>query len=320
AIPLCPGGKLLGIVLFVNLVAAHLTKFKWTRAKIGIGLTHIGLLILLVGGGLTSLRSTESQMTIATGESVNYSESAQEVELAITRDLSPTQDRIVSIPQELLVTGGDIQHPALPFRIKIVAAYPNSRLEMNASVGSELPHATMGLGAAVTAFPMPTVVRDDYRNVVTAIVEIVAKDGSKGIWLLSNGLGSPQPVVVGDKSYAMIIRPVRYYLPFHLQLLKFTQEYYPDTTIPRRYASEVVIHDPAHKVDRNTTIYMNNPLRYQGRTFYQASFGQDGNSTVLQVVENPAWVFPYVSCAVISVGLMMQFMGSLGRFWKRRAR
>ncbi|NBV83898.1 ResB protein required for cytochrome C biosynthesis, partial [bacterium] len=88
AIPLCPGGKLLGIVLFVNLVAAHLTKFKWTRAKIGIGLTHIGLLILLVGGGLTSLRSTESQMTIATGESVNYSESAQEVELAITRDLS----------------------------------------------------------------------------------------------------------------------------------------------------------------------------------------------------------------------------------------
>lgn len=318
AFPLCPGGKLIGILLFLNLVAAHFTRFKWTRAKIGIGLTHLGVLLLIIGAGYSSIRSTESQMTISNGESVNFSESAQDVELSITRELTPTMDRIVRIPQALFKTGGILSHPALPFTLKVVAAYPNSRLEMNADVGGELPRATAGVGAAITAFPMPIVTRDDYRNVVVVLAEVVAKDGSRGSWLLSNGLGAPQSVVVDGQTYAMVVRPARYYVPFELELVKFTQEYYPDTTIPRRYASAVKLHDPAHHIERDTTIYMNNPLRYSGRTFYQASFGQDGTSTVLQVVQNPGWLVPYISCGIITLGLVVHFLGSLGRFGKRR--
>jgi len=319
-IPLCPGGKLLGVLLFFNLLAAHFTRFKWTRAKIGIGLTHWGVLLLIVGAGYSSIRSIESQMTISNGESVNFSESAQDVELSITRELTPTMDRVVQIPQSFFKAGAVVTHPSIPFSLKVVAAYPNSRLQMNAEVGGELPHATTGVGAAITAFPMPTVTRDDYRNVVAVVVEIVSKEGSKGTWLLSNGLGAPQSVVVAGQTYSMVIRPARYYVPFELELVKFTQEYYPDTTIPRRYASAVKLHDPAHRVERDTTIYMNNPLRYSGRTFYQASFGRDGTSTVLQVVQNPGWLMPYISCGIIALGLVVHFLGSLGRFGKRRKR
>jgi hypothetical protein len=53
---------------------------------------------------------------------------------------------------------------------------------------------------------------------------------------------------------------------------------------------------------------MNNPLRYAGMTFYQASFeeGRD-DVTILQVVRNPSWLIPYVACFMMSLGLLWQF-------------
>jgi len=42
-------------------------------------------------------------------------------------------------------------------------------------------------------------------------------------------------------------------------------------------------------------IFMNQPLRYAGKTFYQASFGKGDTLSVLQVVKNPGWLLPYIS-------------------------
>jgi hypothetical protein len=191
---------------------------------------------------------------------------------------------------------------------------------MNAEVGQELPHATMGMGKMVTAFPMPIVTRDDYRNVVTVLVEVTVHGKSEGVWLLSNGLGAPQSVVVDGVSYSLSVRPKRFYTPFFIRLVRFVQEYYPDTNIPKNYASRVEVIDSGSTSPLPTTIFMNNPLRHGGKTFYQASFGQDGRSTVLQVVENPGWLVPYLSSIIIGLGLVVQFLMSLFRFWKRRAR
>ena len=65
---------------------------------------------------------------------------------------------------------------------------------------------------------------------------------------------------------------------------------------------------------------MNNPLRYAGYTFYQASF-EPGNDkvTILQVVRNPSWLIPYVACSVMTLGLLWQFsIHLLGFIAKRR--
>ncbi|MEK9145093.1 MAG: hypothetical protein AAB339_05745, partial [Elusimicrobiota bacterium] len=53
--------------------------------------------------------------------------------------------------------------------------------------------------------------------------------------------------------------------------------------------------------------YMNNPLRYGNKAFYQASFGKDDKLSVLQVVENPGWLLPYLACILASLGLAVQF-------------
>jgi hypothetical protein len=65
-------------------------------------------------------------------------------------------------------------------------------------------------------------------------------------------------------------------------------------------------------------IYMNNPLRYSGLTFYQAGFENDDRTTVLQVVRNPSWLVPYIACALMTAGLAVQFGIHLFGFVRRR--
>jgi hypothetical protein len=65
---------------------------------------------------------------------------------------------------------------------------------------------------------------------------------------------------------------------------------------------------------------MNNPLRYAGLTFYQASFEPDNpDVTILQVVRNPSWLIPYVACGLMTFGLLWQFgIHLIGFVGKRR--
>jgi hypothetical protein len=63
---------------------------------------------------------------------------------------------------------------------------------------------------------------------------------------------------------------------------------------------------------------MNNPLRYAGETFYQASFDRDDQGTVLQVVHNPSWLTPYFSCVLVAAGLLVQFLTHLLGFVRKR--
>src|SRR3569623_1376057 len=59
-IPVFPGGYLVGSVLLLNLLAAHAKRFSWTPKKIGIQLTHFGVILLLVGQLVTDMASKES--------------------------------------------------------------------------------------------------------------------------------------------------------------------------------------------------------------------------------------------------------------------
>ena len=70
----------------------------------------------------------------------------------------------------------------------------------------------------------------------------------------------------------------------------------------------------AGRDDREVRIFMNNPLRYGGRAFYQAGCENNDRTTILQVVSNPGWQLPYLCCAMIALGLAVQFGWQLFRF------
>ena len=83
-------------------------------------------------------------------------------------------------------------------------------------------------------------------------------------------------------------------------------------------SSEVRFVDPEHKFQRDIRIWMNNPLRYRGETFYQAGFQKDDSATILQVVHNPSFIAPYVACVIVAAGLLVQFGFHLVGFSRRR--
>ena len=77
--------------------------------------------------------------------------------------------------------------------------------------------------------------------------------------------------------------------------------------------------------DREVVISMNQPLRYNGETYYQASFDANNDQlankvTILQVVRNPSWLAPYFACAIMSLGMTVQFLTHLIGFagkWRK---
>src|SRR5476649_1613652 len=69
---LLPGGYLLGTMLLLNLLAAHIYRFQLSVKKIGIQLAHSGVILLLVGQLVTDMLSHETQIRFVEGETKSY--------------------------------------------------------------------------------------------------------------------------------------------------------------------------------------------------------------------------------------------------------
>ena len=92
---------------------------------------------------------------------------------------------------------------------------------------------------------------------------------------------------------------------------------HPRTGLASRYESRVTMTEGS--VTREIDIKMNEPLRHDGLTFYQYQMNRAANFTVFQVVENPGVLLPYISCFLVTFGLMWVFTFSLVRFSERKA-
>lgn len=318
-IPVFPGGYLLGSVLVVNLIAAHLQRFKLNFDKLGIHLIHGGLILLLIGQLATDMFSSESAMWLRKGETKNYSEDFQANELIIVDRTDPARDTVYAIPESQLAPGRELRDPRLPFVVRVPQYWPNSLLTNGPLPGASVSGASQGLLKDIRIMPLPKTSRMEERNVPSAVVELLAPGGaSLGSWLVSSHVGADQTFTLSNRTYNVAMRFLRHYKPFSLTLLEFTHERYKGTDIPKHFASRVRLENPVANENRETTIFMNNPLRYDGATFYQASFEQGDTASMLQVVRNPGWLTPYLSCVLVALGLTVQFSSHLLKFVKRR--
>jgi hypothetical protein len=319
-LPLFPGGYLVGGLLLVNLVAAHVERFKLSWRKAGMFLTHAGLILLLIGELLSGLWQEDFHLRLSEGDTRNYAESYRGNELAITDTTDAAFDDVVVVPEARLARHESLQHPKLPFRVVAKAYYPNSFLRMRAADGPP-SLATAGLGLGIVAAPQPMTYKTDESNTPTAYVEISGADGSPGTFLVSTGLTEAQRFDYAGRSWKITLRAKRVYEPFSLTLLKFSHDRYAGTDIPKNFSSRIRVTTPDGRDDHEVLIYMNNPLRYAGLTFYQAGFENNDRTTILQVVRNPSWALPYISCSLMALGLLAQFgIHLVGFVQKRRAK
>ena len=320
--PVFPGGYFIGGLLFINLISAHVYRFRYSWRKTGIWLTHFGLMFLLVGELLSGLWQQDFQMSFKEGETKSYSESFRNNELAITDVTDPKTDVVVAIPEEMLARGAAIQNPKLPFRVVPRLYYPNADLQQPGAAPN-LPASLATQGPPMLRqfipLPQPLTYKEDERNLPAAYVELVGPDGPLGTWLVSTEIPVPQHFDYGGRSWKIALRITRHYEPYALTLLKITTDIFPGSDIPKNFASRVRLQSEDGHDNREVVIYMNNPLRYNGLTYYQYQMDKASGQSVLQVVSNPSWELPYVACAMMALGLVVQFGLHLVGFARKRS-
>lgn len=324
-LPIFPGGYTIGVVLLVNLIAAHGKRFKFTKKKIGIFLTHAGLILLLLGQLFTDILSRESSLNFEEGETKNYSINFRKSELVLINKSAAKTDTVISVPESRLRKGATLSDANLPFQIQIRQYWPNADLSNKTTPGAVSTSANQGAAKDFLVLPAEKTTEMDKHDLPCAVIELFDGEQSIGTWLTSAIL-NPQTVQHEDKTFDLALRFRRYYEPFSLTLLKATHEKYKGTENPKNFSSRVRLKNEETNEDREVLIYMNHPLRYGGLTFYQHQMAADEaavqqghipNST-LQVVRNPTWLTPYFACMMVGAGLLVQFLTHLISFLRKQ--
>src|SRR5690606_21361494 len=106
------------------------------------------------------------------------------------------------------------------------------------------------------------------------------------------GLNSALELYTDKKGYVLTYANRRIPLGFEMKLLNFEVGTYENTNMSVSYQSEVEIPSGRHLIS------MNEPLKYNGLTFYQASFQQDGagkpTTSILSVNRVPGRFLKYL--------------------------
>lgn len=288
--------------------------------KAGIVLVHAGLILMLVGEYITGLGATEGQMWIHEKGASNTIIDIREVELAFVTGAAENRQEHIVIPQAMIEKADEddtmIQSPQLPLTVRIDAWMENS--DLLPSINGEDPTQVK-----YQAQKIPAVTGTEQRADRPSVMATLFNGGERvGQYLLTTWeFVRPTKVEVDGKVWEVSLRFKETHLPYTLQLVDFRHDKFTGTTTPRNYSSTLRLEVPEAGQSRNAFIKMNQPLRYDGKAFFQSGFFQQplnrNLGTIMQVADNPgAWV-PYLSCVIVTVGLTMHFVVSLVKYGRR---
>ena len=309
-----PGGRLVMLIMFVNLSSLLFSPTLWVKNKIGILIVHLGAILLLLGGGLTAWFSFEGNMILEESSSSNYIINVQNVELAVINTSSLDSDIVTAFDNNILYKGKKLNHSSLPFSLEVLDFYTNCEPIRRADPINKYH----GLAKNFTLKPLD-IENDPQINRAGITFRVTGTnmnlDGTYSMFL---GQSIMQTLQVGQVKYTLLLRKERIYIPFSIQLNDFKQVLHPGTEIPKSFSSDIFLIDD--EISRRVLIQMNEPLRYKGYTFYQASFSQSefGETSILAVVKNYGRLFPYISSIIMSIGLLIHLLIKLPRLIKKR--
>jgi ABC-type transport system involved in cytochrome c biogenesis permease subunit len=297
-----------GVFFIVTLFLVH-------NKRAGVIVIHLGLILLLIGEGITSGAAKESRMQIEQGTYANYSVDIRNAELAVVDSSAPDHNMHAVVPARMLKAGQVIDDARLPFQIKVERYFQNSQR----APASKYPDAP-SIGAwTVEAAPNVNGVGNGAVDMPSAFVTLSRNGTDLGTHLLTAIPGNEQRIEAGGKTYQVALRFERLYKPYTIFLKKFSFDRYIGPNTPTNYSSDIVLTDPSHGEKRDVRIWMNHPLRYQGETFYQSGFDPNTETaTVLQVVRNPGATMPYIAILIALIGLIIHFGLTLVNFLSKR--
>ncbi len=151
------------------------------------------------------------------------------------------------------------------------------------------------------------------------IVNVEYKDQVREVALVGMGQrfkGYPTNIEIDDLDLTLEWGSKELYLPFSLKLEDFVMDKYAGSMSPSSYKSNVIVEDPDNGVNMPYEIYMNNTLTYGGFKFFQSSYDQDEQGTILSVNHDPGKWPTYLGYTLLGLGFFLNLISPYSRFGK----
>lgn len=295
-IPL-PGGGVTLALITISLAVKFLFYSPWSWKRSGIIISHLGSLMLLIGGFITILNSQEGFIIIPEGQERAYFSDYHKRTVFIYEN----DQKIVSVPFDRFVKGFELDNEALPFTISIKSACDNcainpipKKIELRQNLAAEIK---------ITSKKSELNKEENFSGMTFRLLE---KDQNKviGEFIVLEDVKQPNPY----KEFDIKIERDKTPLPFSIGLQNFEKLDYAGTNKAADYISQLTFNE--NGVSWPVKIQMNKPYRYKGYSFFQSSFDQrDGvETTVINVVQNSGRLFPYISSFLIFLGLFIHLI------------
>lgn len=309
-----PGGQLVMVLLFVNLLIGGFLRIRRSRRLIGVYIGHVGIALLLLAGFVKLHHSDDGYLALFEKDRANFFESHYHWELAVARpdgrELVVGETALADAIDRTLV----VQSRDLPFSLRIEGFAPNSKPlpESQGRSGGDVIE-----GIFLQRRPRAKEREGDHPGLYLAVRGNDGVERRTMLW----GSDMLQPrawhTEIDGAAWTFDLRRVRYPLPFTVRLDDFKKEEHPGTRIASKYASDIT--QIGAGSDRPVEIKMNEPLRDAGYVLFQSSWGppdaRPGEPLYSQfsVVRNPSDHLPLVACIVLAIGLLWHFGSRLLR-------
>jgi len=310
-------GYWVGAILLVNLTLGGVIRIRKGWSHAGNIISHFGIIFMLIAGGVAHHFSERGDMAVGDGESSNTAEDYFEfvVELTEIKENQPGPITVIRGDQINDLEAGKtrvFRLPEFPFDLEIGGYLVNGQ---PVSTFERAPDRQQQQADLYYLMEKPEEVNAE-ANTAACYARILYRDGTKSDpFILAGASFHPFSVRIDERVFTVDMRKRLWPMPFTVQLDKFTADFHPGTARPAKFISEVT------RIEDNTeskyTIQMNEPMRHDGLTFFQASYGPPGAGpgekmySVFEVVHNPADHWPEYSLYIVSFGMLITFMQKL---------
>ena len=314
-----PGGALLMGLLFLNILCGGIIRVRKNWRTVGVVIAHLSILVLLAAGLVSMLYKREGYLRLFEGEKGNV--------------FTSYQSRVIEIA-EMGKDGAILQIPEADFSDltgEKSRTFHSASLPFELTLSGYLKNAE-GLSAKMIPPTAGEEVVDNYYvaerkgakeaegNLPACLVTVTGTQGGEPKRFIA-WEASDAPLTyrtADDRVFTLRFTREKWELPFDVTLKTFTHEYHPGTMNPKVYQSEIT--QRLGGIDQDVKIEMNKPLRSQGYTLFQSSWGptnwtpQMGREklfSVFAVVKNPSDSWPIWATIMAAVGIGLHFVMKL---------
>ncbi len=312
-----PSGYWVGAVLLLNLILGGVIRIRKGWSHAGNLISHFGIIFMLIGGGVAHHFSERGNMAVGEGEASNTAEDYFEyvVELTEIKDAASNAITVIRGDQINDLEPGKtriFRLPNFPFDLEIGGYLVNAQ---PVSANERAPDKAQQIADGYYLMEKPGEVNAE-ANTAACYARILFRDGKKSDpFILAGASFHPFSVRLEDRIFTVDMRKRLWPMPFTVKLDKFTADFHPGTSRPAKFVSEVTRIE--NNAEAKVTIQMNEPMRYEGLTFFQASYGPPGAGpgermySVFEIVKNPADHWPEYSLYIVSFGMLITFLQKL---------